>query len=555
MQTKSSIWKIYGVVFALLAVAIALSISGGETPYQFKTEPVNMLLEGWETSSGETVNLPVVIPASVNKPVSISHVLGSDFNQEQVMCIRGSMQTVRVYLDGKPIYENLQSDRGFLNPPRVSVWNFIPIPENSAGKVVRIEFTIDMKSLTGHFGAVFYGNESALKDYILATFASDLPLVFIIFVFGVFFFFVPLVFREGKKTGFLYLGLFAMGIALWFFGEATLMQFISGNRWVLGGSGCVLLSLFGIPLIMYAKTAIAERTKWIFALLAMAFAANTLIVIVLQLFGVMQLYESLFLTHGLYAVTIVIAAASLIWEIRVANNIKALQFLNSLLPLLICALFEIISFYVMDFHRNPIFVKLGLLLFLCLQAVASINEIISLVKKSYAAEMYHKLAFEDRLTGGANRMAFDQAMEGIFSRITSFDNCRLIIFDLNSLKRINDTFGHRVGDQAIISGFKCIEIAFNNIGKCYRIGGDEFACICENCNDKLYVERMEALHELLDKESLELPYPLGIAAGSAVLNKVTDKTISDFMHRADMNMYENKLQYTVVSDLTKGDIS
>lgn len=555
MQSKSSVWKVYGVVFLLIVAAVALSISGGETSFQFKQEPITLMNEGWETSTGESINLPEVVPASVNKPVTISHVLGNDFNKAQVMSIRGSMQTVRVYLDGVPIYENLQSDRGFLNPPRVSVWNFIAIPENSAGKTVSIEFTINMKSLAGRFGDVFYGNESALKSHIVSTYASDLPLIFLIFVFGVGFFTVPLVFKEGRKTGFLYLGLFSMGIAIWFFGEATLLQFVTGNRWILGGLGCVILSVMGIPLILYAKTAIADKTKWVFGLLALVFSVNTASVIALQLFGVMELYESLIFTHGLYAITILATMIAFTYEIKVHSNKKAMLFLKSLLPLLICIIAEIASFYTLDFHRNPLFIKIGLLLFLALQAVASVKDVVALVKKSYAAEMYHRLAFEDRLTGGANRMAFDQAMENIFSRITSYNDCRLIIFDLNSLKRINDSFGHRVGDQAIIAGFKCIEIAYENIGKCYRIGGDEFACICENCNDKVYIERMEALHDLLDKESLELPYPLGISAGSAILNKVTDKTIGDFMHRADMNMYENKLQYTVVSDLSKADIS
>ena len=45
------------------------------------------------------------------------------------------------------------------------------------------------------------------------------------------------------------------------------------------------------------------------------------------------------------------------------------------------------------------------------------------------------------------------------------------MIDLNGLKQINDTYGHSAGDAAIIAAAESIQEVFQDIGKCYRIGG------------------------------------------------------------------------------------
>ena len=71
----------------------------------------------------------------------------------------------------------------------------------------------------------------------------------------------------------------------------------------------------------------------------------------------------------------------------------------------------------------------------------------------------------------------------------SFSQLGVASIDLNGLKRINDQMGHHVGDQAIYTAARCIQIAFDRAGDCYRIGGDEFAVILtgENVSNKTMV--------------------------------------------------------------------
>ena len=55
----------------------------------------------------------------------------------------------------------------------------------------------------------------------------------------------------------------------------------------------------------------------------------------------------------------------------------------------------------------------------------------------------------------------------------------LIIFDVNYFKVINDTYGHSFGDEILKVIGKIIKKTYSQYGRCYRIGGDEFAVIIE----------------------------------------------------------------------------
>ncbi|MCI2057812.1 MAG: GGDEF domain-containing protein [Oscillibacter sp.] len=75
----------------------------------------------------------------------------------------------------------------------------------------------------------------------------------------------------------------------------------------------------------------------------------------------------------------------------------------------------------------------------------------------------------DQLTGVFNRAAFTQATGRPLRTGTL-----LIIFDLDDFKGINDRYGHQTGDQCLCLAASVLRECFSHIGRCYRIGGDEF---------------------------------------------------------------------------------
>lgn len=140
-------------------------------------------------------------------------------------------------------------------------------------------------------------------------------------------------------------------------------------------------------------------------------------------------------------------------------------------------------------------------------------------------KLYHKLAFQDILTGLKNRTAFEKKMNEIRTEEKEWKtehpkgNWVVLVTDMNGLKKINDGLGHTKGDEAIIrTGFLLME-NFEGIGNCYRIGGDEFCVLSK-------VERMEDFEEACSefraavrKADEQTEYQYAVSVGYCVVDE------------------------------------
>ena len=117
------------------------------------------------------------------------------------------------------------------------------------------------------------------------------------------------------------------------------------------------------------------------------------------------------------------------------------------------------------------------------------------------------------------------------------------MFDLHSLKQINDTLGHQCGDAAIIKLSKIICKLFSH-SKVFRIGGDEFVAILQNEDYRNAKTIIEKFRKLMDKNVNDTSLPkeerISAPVGYASYDPNIDKTYSDVFNRADSDMYQEK---------------
>jgi diguanylate cyclase (GGDEF)-like protein/PAS domain S-box-containing protein len=97
-------------------------------------------------------------------------------------------------------------------------------------------------------------------------------------------------------------------------------------------------------------------------------------------------------------------------------------------------------------------------------------------------EQLLRMSASDALTGTPNRRAFDQALRGEWRRCTrAREPLSLIMVDIDAFKQFNDTFGHLVGDQGLISVARALSAALHREGDLVaRYGGEEFAVVLPN---------------------------------------------------------------------------
>lgn len=145
-------------------------------------------------------------------------------------------------------------------------------------------------------------------------------------------------------------------------------------------------------------------------------------------------------------------------------------------------------------------------------------------------------AKHDRMTGLFNRNCFNM---DIASGMYDQANIGVLYFDLNNLKSVNDTYRHEAGDRLICRLAETISRLSDERqpSVCYRIGGDEFVLILQECSKEKLEQSISLFQTSIHEAELEVP-PCLVSVGSAYSSDPCDaeKLISE----ADQSMYQCK---------------
>ena len=155
----------------------------------------------------------------------------------------------------------------------------------------------------------------------------------------------------------------------------------------------------------------------------------------------------------------------------------------------------------------------------------------------------------DALTGMNNRRKADEYLSEQLTHVSPAHPLYLYLGDLNNFKKINDTYGHIEGDEALIC---CSQALKRTIGKysgfAARFGGDEFLMACHTDKTAFSESDPEALIKdlsaLLTELSRDKPYQLAMTVGYV---ECTDPSVSlsERIKQADQMLYERKAKLRV----------
>ena len=156
---------------------------------------------------------------------------------------------------------------------------------------------------------------------------------------------------------------------------------------------------------------------------------------------------------------------------------------------------------------------------------------------------------KDGLTGLLLRGQYEEDLKTFKQN----DLC-IVYFDVNNLKKTNDSMGHRFGDKLLLATAKAMTSCFRT-DNIYRTGGDEFIILANGLGPQIIEDRLTKIRELLDlytkndPDGLVYQVAMGYAIGDGIMTK------QEIEEKAESLMYQNKKALKGMTETPKKVIS
>jgi diguanylate cyclase (GGDEF)-like protein len=175
-----------------------------------------------------------------------------------------------------------------------------------------------------------------------------------------------------------------------------------------------------------------------------------------------------------------------------------------------------------------------------------LGRVITLNNISEQVKLYQQVkeaSLTDSLTGILNRRAFIERGENEIARVLRYQRpLSLAMMDLDNLKTINDEYGHRAGDDALMTIVQLCRKAMRSSDAIARYGGDEFVILLPETNIEKAFSLAERICQNVNKIPIEtIPKSNAFLSVSIGVSEFDGKEkLESLLHRADEALYEAK---------------
>lgn len=554
MFKKISLFFMYFVtVFSMVSLAVVFFSETALIKNPFDSVKSVTLTGEYSVNGGDFLPLPQDGKLSVtddNNHVLIKGHFSDDIEVNESLMMRIDNLFVTVKVNGATVYTfgDEGTYAGFSESPG-NVWD----SWRSTGVSTEDEVEITLSNAyTNHVSVAFstfltklsVGDSGDMVMLLLRSSYRNLILGMFIAFLGIIMFILSVMLIRKKRSGeqYLLLSLFSVSAGLWFFIDFDVQSIILPFPTFNNGLDIVMLLMLQMFLLSYLASLLKTRAKNILYAPAATDALLIVVSTVTQLTGVYDYYRYTGVIETLVFIEIAAIAAAFIIEISKVGFVRVKR---SIMPIAVVVAGGALDtlFYMLGIFPKTFFFKIALILYLITQFVRILKEFRDVFLVDAKVKLLEQLAYKDALTHVPNRLAYEDKCHEVNNRILSDaqEPFGLAAFDINRLKRTNDTLGHEAGDELICAAASAICHAFTHC-PVYRIGGDEFAAYMNENECRHQKELIETLRALSDEYNAANPQkaPVSVAAGIALYEPKTDASFEHVMARADKAMYADK---------------
>ncbi len=149
-----------------------------------------------------------------------------------------------------------------------------------------------------------------------------------------------------------------------------------------------------------------------------------------------------------------------------------------------------------------------------------------------------QLAMLDTLTGMANRRYLESAIRSRLEELRRNNwNFGVLFIDIDNFKKVNDTYGHDVGDQVLQMTGRTLNASSRHFDVIGRWGGEEFVAVIANAEERELGDVAERMRTLVEHSMLSAPDYLFVTVSIGGAQAVADDTLESLVRRADEKLY------------------
>jgi diguanylate cyclase (GGDEF)-like protein len=540
LKTKNINVACMMIIFSILLIIYGIIFSENENT-KINLEKNNTLSEGWKIlNDNKNISLPYKFHSEKDNTIVLTNTLPEYIDDNYSLCFLANYNINRIYIDDNLIYSYGNKKTLPISNMVGNIRCIVNLEKEHAGKeitwVITPYYTQDFEIVPLEIDVTEKIELSILQKNIWRIVALTILIILTLLIFVFIIYRLRHKIRHNNKI-LIYHNMFAITLASWILCSSDIPQFFTNNNKIV--SLISFLSLgFMAPIYSGFNEYILKQYSHVFEKLKLIGLINIFIQLVLYSTNTKDPIEVLLLTHILFLINLIFAISCLLKSLSENKYLKILLLGDVCFS--ISALLALLSFYKHPGNGNDaIFLIIGFFILIISYLTVTIKNEVLMIKKAESAKFYKELAFRDSLTHLKNRAAYDKELEDIM-KDKSISNINFILCDLNYLKTTNDTYGHEAGDLLIKEAARCIFESFNDVGSCFRLGGDEFLILITNKKDissyiKTFNKNMENYNNSNDTK-------LSIAYGCSYTKSKEIDAIQEAFANADSNMYQMKLE-------------
>lgn len=473
----------------------------------------------------------------------ITLTVTADFANEELV-FQLLHQGTDVYLGEELVYSVHTSAKSLFGRTPGNNWVVVPICKEDVGKTLCVDLIPAYSSSKGSIPTIYLGEQWVIFFRVLKESVLSMLLAVNAIAIGVVFILWQMIGGRRHKKGknLFYLGMFSVWLGLWKIFDTRAAFILFPDHAVVTTIPLVALMLMIVPFMLFMQSLFTGERRHRGNCFCFCVGIYIVAAVVFQLFDLFDIRQLLPVTHLFMGGLVILGVWNMWEEIRSKGWSTGLKV--TVFGLMACFGGLVIDLIVYKSSRGRSASACGMVCFLTYIIVVGVRaflENISLAEKGRKAELYKRIAYEDPVTGLGSRAAYEDYVESLGKDI---EHCVLVMCDLNNLKYCNDTYGHEAGDRYLLQSAKLIKENFGGLGKCFRIGGDEFCVVIKSISDRDCERAVASLREMENAYNCKNPdeFSAHIACGFVRFDKEVDYDINDAIRRADKLMYLDKLR-------------